>query len=143
MKTFPIPTEEGCLHEVVLPTGIDHFKPLTPMSSTPAKTYPFKLDPFQRQAVLCIENDHSVLVSAHTSAGKTVVAEYAIALCLARKQRVIYTTPIKALSNQKFREFSAEFKDVGLMTGDITINPESTLLIMTTEILRSMLYRYV
>uniref|UniRef100_A0A0X3PBY2 Superkiller viralicidic activity 2-like 2 n=1 Tax=Schistocephalus solidus TaxID=70667 RepID=A0A0X3PBY2_SCHSO len=139
MKTLTIPAE-GCIHEVVIPPGTN-FRPLGPMSDTPAKTYPFKLDPFQRQSILAIENKQSVLVSAHTSAGKTVVAEYAIALGLAAKQRVIYTTPIKALSNQKFREFSREFKDVGLMTGDITINPESTLLIMTTEILRSMLYR--
>ncbi|KAL5969837.1 Exosome RNA helicase MTR4 [Taenia solium] len=141
LKTVSIPTEEGCLHEVVLPVGLDHFSPLRPISQAPAKTYSFKLDPFQRQAILCVENDQSVLVSAHTSAGKTVVAEYAIARSLANRQRVIYTTPIKALSNQKFREFLVEFKDVGLMTGDITINPESTLLIMTTEILRSMLYR--
>ncbi|VDL60225.1 unnamed protein product [Hymenolepis diminuta] len=141
LKSVTLPTETGCLHEVVLPVGVDRFKPLVPISQTPAKTYPFKLDPFQREAVLCIENDQSVLVSAHTSAGKTVVAEYAIARCLANKQRVIYTTPIKALSNQKFREFTEEFKDVGLMTGDITINPEATLLIMTTEILRLMLYR--
>ncbi|VDL98328.1 unnamed protein product [Schistocephalus solidus] len=139
MKNLTIPAE-GCIHEVVIPPGT-HFKPLGPMSNTPAKTYPFKLDPFQRQSILSIENKQSVLVSAHTSAGKTVVAEYAIALRLATKQRVIYTTPIKALSNQKFREFSREFKDIGIMTGDITINPESTLLIVTTEILRSMLYR--
>lgn len=141
LKSVTLPTETGCLHEVVLPVGVDRFKPLVPISQTPAKTFPFKLDSFQREAVLCIENDQSVLVSAHTSAGKTVVAEYAIARCLANKQRVIYTTPIKALSNQKFREFTEEFKDVGLMTGDITINPEATLLIMTTEILRLMLYR--
>ena len=82
-----------------------------------------------------------MLVSAHTSAGKTVVAEYAIALSLKNKQRVIYTTPIKALSNQKYREFYEEFSDVGLMTGDVTINPTASCLIMTTEILRSMLYR--
>ena len=107
----------------------------------PAKTYKFTLDPFQSQAVLCIENDQSVLVAAHTSAGKTVVAEYAIALSLKNKQRVIYTTPIKALSNQKYREFYEEFSDVGLMTGDVTINPTASCLIMTTEILRSMLYR--
>ena len=106
----------------------------------PAKTYKFTLDPFQSAAVLCIENDQSVLVAAHTSAGKTVVAEYAIALSLKNKQRVIYTTPIKALSNQKYREFYEEFSDVGLMTGDVTINPTASCLIMTTEILRSMLY---
>jgi len=69
------------------------------------------------------------------------VAEYAIALSLKNKQRVIYTTPIKALSNQKYREFHEEFSDVGLMTGDVTINPSASCLIMTTEILRSMLYR--
>ncbi len=80
-------------------------------------------------------------MSAHTSAGKTVVAEYAIAQCLKNNQRVIYTSPIKALSNQKYREFNADFGDVGLMTGDVTINPTATCLVMTTEILRSMLYR--
>ena len=69
------------------------------------------------------------------------MAEYAIALSLKAKQRVIYTTPIKALSNQKYREFYEEFSDVGLMTGDVTINPTASCLIMTTEILRSMLYR--
>lgn len=71
---------------------------------TPAKTYPFKLDIFQERAVLSLENSQSVLVSAHTSAGKTAVAEYAIAMALRDQQRVIYTSPIKALSNQKFRE---------------------------------------
>ena len=82
-----------------------------------------------------------MLVAAHTSAGKTVVAEYAIATSLRDKQRVIYTSPIKALSNQKYRELAAEFKDVGLMTGDVTIDPNASCLVMTTEILRSMLYR--
>ena len=96
----------------------------------------------QSEAIMCISNDQSVLVSAHTSAGKTVTAEYAIAQSLKRKQRVIYTTPIKALSNQKYREFHEEFSDVGLVTGDVTINPSASCLIMTTEILRSMLYRY-
>ncbi|MGH0173908.1 UNVERIFIED_CONTAM: hypothetical protein FKN15_009501 [Acipenser sinensis] len=105
------------------------------------KEYPFILDPFQREAILCIDNNQSVLVSAHTSAGKTVCAEYAIALALREKQRVIFTSPIKALSNQKYREMYEEFQDVGLMTGDVTINPTASCLIMTTEILRSMLYR--
>lgn len=90
---------------------------MDPVSGPPAKEYSFVLDPFQKEAIQCIENDQSVLVSAHTSAGKTVVAEYAIARSLNNKQRVIYTTPIKALSNQKYREFSEEFKDVGLVTG--------------------------
>ena len=107
----------------------------------PAKQYPFTLDPFQSQAIASLERHESVLVSAHTSAGKTVVAEYAIALALRDKQRVLYTSPIKALSNQKYRELSSEFGDVGLMTGDITINPSASCLVMTTEILRNMLYR--
>ena len=98
------------------------------------------MDPFQKEAVQALEDNHSVLVSAHTSAGKTVVAEYACAMALRDGQRVIYTSPIKALSNQKYRELAEEFKDVGLMTGDTTINPNAGCLVMTTEILRSMIY---
>ncbi|KAI9020835.1 rRNA-processing arch domain-containing protein [Phycomyces nitens] len=129
-------------HQVAVPPKYDY----VPISKhvppeNPARTYPFTLDPFQRVAVSSIERNESVLVSAHTSAGKTVVAEYAIAQCLKNKQRVIYTSPIKALSNQKFREFTEEFGDVGLLTGDVTINPQASCLVMTTEILRSMLYR--
>ncbi|KAG7310496.1 hypothetical protein JYU34_003283 [Plutella xylostella] len=133
-------THEGCTHEVAIPPNHE-YAPLVPNSSEPAKQYSFILDPFQKEAIMCIDNIQSVLVSAHTSAGKTVVAEYAIALSLKNKQRVIYTTPIKALSNQKYREFSEEFHDVGLITGDVTINPSASCLIMTTEILRNMLYR--
>lgn len=107
----------------------------------PAKVYPFTLDPFQQTAISYVEKNESVLVAAHTSAGKTVVAEYAIAKSLRDGQRVVYTSPIKALSNQKYRDLQEEFDDVGLMTGDITINPSATCLVMTTEILRSMLYR--
>lgn len=70
-----------------------------------------------------------------------MVAEYAIAMALRDKQRVIYTSPIKALSNQKYRELLIKFKDVGLMTGDVTISPNASCLVMTTEILRSMLYK--
>ncbi|GMT22252.1 hypothetical protein PFISCL1PPCAC_13549, partial [Pristionchus fissidentatus] len=105
-----------------------------------AKKYPFPLDPFQQAAVVCMERGESVFVAAHTSAGKTVVAEYAIALCQQHKTRAIYTSPIKALSNQKYRDFKMIFDEVGLVTGDIQIAPESFCLIMTTEILRSMLY---
>ncbi|EQC39969.1 hypothetical protein, variant [Saprolegnia diclina VS20] len=119
----------------------DYVAPTLPDDFVPAKKYPFTLDPFQQQSVDYIEKGESVLVSAHTSAGKTAVAEYAIAKSLRDKQRVIYTSPIKALSNQKYRDLEQEFGDVGLMTGDITINPTATCLIMTTEILRSMLYR--
>lgn len=131
-------------HQVALPPDLDYeYVPLSEHKSPeqPARTWDFKLDPFQSLSVASIERDESVLVSAHTSAGKTVVAEYAIAQCLKRNQRVIYTSPIKALSNQKYRDFEAIFGDVGLMTGDVTINPTASCLVMTTEILRSMLYR--
>lgn len=107
----------------------------------PAKTYPFQIDPFQQIAINCMEAGHSVLVAAHTSAGKTVVAEYAFAMALRDGARVVYTSPLKALSNQKYREFQEKFGDVGLITGDVVINPSATCLVMTTEILRSMLYR--
>ncbi|KAK0669986.1 putative ATP dependent RNA helicase [Cercophora samala] len=146
------PAEEGqsivlshnIQHQVALPPDLDYeYIPLSEHKAPeePARVYPFKLDPFQALSVASIERGESVLVSAHTSAGKTVVAEYAIAQCLKRNQRVIYTSPIKALSNQKYRDFQAEFGDVGLMTGDVTINPTASCLVMTTEILRSMLYR--
>ncbi|KAI9688485.1 MAG: ATP-dependent RNA helicase mtr4 [Bathelium mastoideum] len=129
-------------HQVALPPDYDYI-PIAQHKApeTPAKTWPFTLDPFQQVSITSIQRGESVIVSAHTSAGKTVVAEYAIAQCLKNNQRVIYTSPIKALSNQKFREFTGEFGDVGLMTGDVTINPTATCLVMTTEILRSMLYR--
>ncbi|KAK6820006.1 rRNA-processing arch domain protein [Aspergillus parasiticus SU-1] len=129
-------------HQVAIPPNY----PYVPISEhkppeNPARVWPFTLDPFQQVSIASIQREESVLVSAHTSAGKTVVAEYAIAQSLKNNQRVIYTSPIKALSNQKYREFAAEFGDVGLMTGDVTINPTATCLVMTTEILRSMLYR--
>ncbi|CAE6455913.1 unnamed protein product [Rhizoctonia solani] len=129
-------------HQVAVPPGYPYIpiKEHVPPEK-PARVYPFTLDPFQQLSVYAIDRNESVLVSAHTSAGKTVVAEYAIAKCLRDKQRVIYTSPIKALSNQKYREMLAEFGDVGLMTGDVTINPTASCLVMTTEILRSMLYR--
>lgn len=138
----PLSLTHSVRHEVAIPIDY-HYIPLSnhiPWSN-PAKEYAFTLDPFQSAAIHCIERNESVLVSAHTSAGKTVVAEYAIAMSLKQKQRVIYTSPIKALSNQKYRELYETFTDVGLMTGDVTINPTATCLVMTTEILRSMLYR--
>ncbi|CAD6994529.1 helicase SKI2W [Ceratitis capitata] len=116
---------------------IDNFKEKIPC---PAMTYPFELDVFQKQAILKLEERQYVFVAAHTSAGKTVVAEYAIALSQRDLTRTIYTSPIKALSNQKYRDFKKTFKDVGLITGDLQIDPTASCLIMTTEILRSMLY---
>ncbi|KAH8922563.1 antiviral helicase [Atractiella rhizophila] len=132
----------GIKHQVAIPPGYA-YQPLSQHvpPEKPFRVYPFTLDPFQRTSISCIERNESVLVSAHTSAGKTVVAEYAIAQALASKQRVIYTSPIKALSNQKFRDLGDVFGDVGLMTGDVTINEKASCLVMTTEILRSMLYR--
>lgn len=101
----------------------------------------FVLDPFQQQAIEWIEKDHSLLVSAPTGSGKTLIAEKAVEKALSRKKNVIYTAPIKALSNQKFRDFQERFgtDQVGILTGDVAINPGAPLLIMTTEIYRNSL----
>lgn len=119
---------------------MDSFDELFP---DPAFKYPFELDTFQKQALQCLERHDNVFVSAHTSAGKTVVAEYAIAMALNRnKSKVIYTSPVKALSNQKYRDFRTTFgsSSVGIITGDVQIQPEADCLVMTTEILLNMLY---
>ncbi|EDQ92980.1 uncharacterized protein MONBRDRAFT_13948 [Monosiga brevicollis MX1] len=121
--------------------GASQVKDFADQVPDPAYTWPFELDTFQKQAVVRMEQHESVFVAAHTSAGKTVVAEYAIALCQKHMTRCIYTSPIKALSNQKYRDFRDRFEDVGLLTGDVQIKPAAACLIMTTEILRSMLYR--
>ncbi|RCV19781.1 hypothetical protein SEVIR_4G003900v4 [Setaria viridis] len=137
----------ACVHDVSYPEGYDASASASRLlaggaeGSEPAKKFPFQLDPFQAEAIRCLDNGESVMVSAHTSAGKTVVALYAIAMSLRNQQRVIYTSPIKALSNQKYREFKEEFSDVGLMTGDVTIEPNASCLVMTTEIWRSMQYK--
>lgn len=125
-------------HMVDVNRNIPDFKVLVPDM---ARLWPFELDTFQKEAIYHLENGDSVFVAAHTSAGKTVVAEYAIALSAKHMTKTIYTSPIKALSNQKYRDFRHEFDDVGILTGDVQVNPEASCLIMTTEILRSMLYR--
>ena len=125
-------------HMVDIKRGIMNFRELVPDI---AREWPFELDNFQKEAIYHLENGDSVFVAAHTSAGKTVVAEYAIALAAKHMTKAIYTSPIKALSNQKFRDFRQVFDEVGILTGDIQINAEASCLIMTTEILRSMLYR--
>ena len=125
-------------HMIDVKRKIPNFEELVPEM---ARTWPFELDTFQKEAVYHLEHGDSVFVAAHTSAGKTVVAEYAIALAAKHMTKAIYTSPIKALSNQKFRDFRQEFDDVGILTGDVQINAEASCLIMTTEILRSMLYR--
>ncbi|XWW94374.1 hypothetical protein V2A60_002317 [Cordyceps javanica] len=125
-------------HMVDIRKEMTNFRELVPDM---AREWPFELDTFQKEAVYHLENGDSVFVAAHTSAGKTVVAEYAIALAAKHMTKAIYTSPIKALSNQKFRDFRETFDEVGILTGDVQINPEASCLIMTTEILRSMLYR--
>jgi len=144
-RIAPTGSGHGCLHDVVRPRGdasaMTRDEGRIEVPEVPAKSYAFELDTFQQKAVECLEREESVLVSAHTSAGKTVVAEYAIAMAIRDGQRVVYTSPLKALSNQKYRELKEEFEDVGLMTGDVVINPSASCLVMTTEVLRSMLYR--
>ncbi|XP_069775689.1 superkiller complex protein 2 isoform X2 [Narcine bancroftii] len=133
----PVMEKEQWAVPVNITTPVDDFYKRIP---EPAFRWPFEPDVFQKQAILRLESHDSVFVAAHTSAGKTVVAEYAIALSQKHMTRTIYTSPIKALSNQKFRDFKNTFKDVGLLTGDVQLYPDASCLIMTTEILRSMLY---
>ena len=99
-------------------------------------------DPFQKEAIALIESGETVLVSAPTGAGKTLVAEAAIRSALAAGKHVIYTAPVKALSNQKYRDFREQYGDerVGVLTGDVSINPDAAILIMTTEIFRNSLF---
>ena len=98
-------------------------------------------DPFQLKAIAAIDQERSVLVSAPTGAGKTAIAEYAIEKAFERGERVVYTAPIKALSNQKYRDFSETHPGrVGLLTGDVSVNPDAPLVIMTTEIYRNRLF---
>src|SRR5213080_1875551 len=104
--------------------------------------YPFPLDDFQLEAVRAIAADQSVIVSAPTGAGKTLVAEFAIQQALESGRRIAYTTPLKALSNQKFGDFTRAYGEdkVGILTGDVKVNPHAPVLVMTTEILRNALY---
>ena len=100
-----------------------------------------ELDSFQQEAIEAIDRDHSVIVTAPTGAGKTVIAEYAVEKCLQTKKRVIYTAPIKALSNQKYRDFQSEYGDkIGIVTGDVVLNPYAQVLLMTTEIFRNTIF---
>ncbi|MBF2026528.1 MAG: RNA helicase [Oscillatoriales cyanobacterium C42_A2020_001] len=104
--------------------------------------FPFQLDEFQKRAIAALEAGQSVVVCAPTGSGKTLIGEYAIYRALARDRRVFYTTPLKALSNQKLRDFREIFgsEQVGLLTGDVSINRDAPILVMTTEIFRNMLY---
>ena len=100
-----------------------------------------QLDRFQEDAIEAINQDTSVIVTAPTGAGKTVIAEYAVEKCIEENHRVIYTAPIKALSNQKYRDFYAEYGDkIGIVTGDVVLNPYAQVLLMTTEIFRNTIF---
>lgn len=107
-----------------------------------AGQYPFPLDDFQLRAIRALEGGQSVLVAAPTGTGKTVVADYGVDIARRAGMRAIYTAPIKALSNQKFHDWRAVYgNDVGLLTGDVSENPDGRILVMTTEVLRNMLLR--
>lgn len=103
--------------------------------------FPFPLSDFQKYAIQSIVEGNHILITAHTGSGKTLPAEFAIEHFVKLGKKVIYTSPIKALSNQKFYEFTKKFPDIsiGILTGDIKFNPEADVLIMTTEILRNTL----
>ena len=107
-----------------------------------AQTFPFELDPFQIDACHALENGKGVLVAAPTGAGKTIIGEFAVDLVINSGGKCFYTTPIKALSNQKFTELCAKYggSKIGLLTGDTSINSEAQIVIMTTEVLRNMIY---
>jgi superfamily II RNA helicase len=106
------------------------------------RLFPFELDDFQKQAIAALNESRSVVVCAPTGSGKTLIGEYAIHRALERGKRVFYTTPLKALSNQKLRDFRDRFgfEQVGLLTGDVSVNRDAPVVVMTTEIFRNMLY---
>ncbi|NDI11000.1 MAG: DEAD/DEAH box helicase, partial [Actinobacteria bacterium] len=107
-----------------------------------AENFSFELDPFQIQACHALENGKGVLVAAPTGAGKTIVGEFAVDLVINSGGKCFYTTPIKALSNQKYTELCLKYGEskIGLLTGDTSINSEAQIVVMTTEVLRNMIY---
>jgi len=111
------------------------------MPADPPINYKFPLDPFQQHAMKAICQEENVLVTAKTGSGKTLVGEVQIAYSLRKGKRVFYTTPIKSLSNQKFNDLKKQFGSVGIMTGDIKFCPNANVVIMTTEILRNLLFK--
>jgi len=119
----------------------DTSKAPSDMPSNPPIDYTFPLDPFQQHAMKAICNEENVLVTAKTGSGKTLVGEVQIAYSLSKGKRVFYTTPIKSLSNQKFHDLKKQFGSVGIMTGDIKFCPYARVVIMTTEILRNLLFK--
>lgn len=111
-------------------------------NTLPSHPFDFPLDNFQKYAISAISRNENVLITAKTGSGKTLVGEYQVYTSLQKNKRVIYTTPIKSLSNQKFHDFKKIYGDkVGIATGDIKFCPQAPILIMTTEILRNLLYK--
>ncbi|MEW6284027.1 MAG: DEAD/DEAH box helicase, partial [Candidatus Eremiobacterota bacterium] len=112
------------------------------MLDSVADLFPFPLDDFQWQAMEAIERGQNVIVSAPTGSGKTAIAEFALHRARANQRRCFYTTPLKALSNQKFHDLQRLFGDssVGLLTGDVSVNRDAPVVVMTTEVFRNMLY---
>ena len=112
------------------------------MTPDPSGAHDFELDRFQVDAIAALDRGASVLVAAPTGSGKTVVAEHAVARALAEGGKAFYTTPIKALSNQKYADLARRHgsASVGLLTGDNAINGDAPIVVMTTEVLRNMIY---
>src|SRR6185503_5822941 len=118
--------------------GRENSLPAHPFSRRALSPNLMQYDPFQQQSIDYINQGFSVIVSAPTGAGKTAIAEHVIAECIKKGEKVIYTAPIKALSNQKYRDFQENTDNHGgILTGDVSINPDGDVLIMTTEIFRN------
>ena len=139
----PHKSHDSFAHRTVRPSFMSSPSPQSFRPSLRSWTFKHRLDPVQAAAIACVEQRESVLLSAPTSAGKTAVATYAVAMALHEKNRAIYTTPIKTLSNQKFMELGTTFggQYVGIMTGDTVIASDAPIVVMTLEILQSMLYK--
>ena len=137
IRNVGLSVNEGKMYSEIDSRDMSNFHTLVPHL---AQEFPFELDDFQKRSIVHLERGESVYVCAHTSAGKTVVADYAISLCLSHMTKCIYTSPVKALSNQKYHDFKLKYEDVGIITGDVSLNPTASVLVMTTEILREMLY---
>ncbi len=131
-----------CIHDEIMVVICDKPYPSNSKYETHFELYPYPLSDFQKYAIESIVEGNHVLVTAHTGSGKTLPAEFAIQHFVKNGKKVIYTSPIKALSNQKYYEFTRKYPEIsfGLFTGDIKTNPNADVLIMTTEILMNYLF---
>ncbi|HYJ12289.1 MAG TPA: DEAD/DEAH box helicase, partial [Thermomicrobiales bacterium] len=126
--------------QIEIPDDLAKLVATHPLVGQFALLYPFGLDTFQLEAIATLVKGESVMVAAPTGSGKTVIAEFGIFQAARGAGRVFYTAPIKALSNQKFRDLRQTYgNEVGLLTGDVSENRDARVLVMTTEILRNML----